>query len=1210
MEEDKIIDLQRRLDEKLVDPKNLTIPQREALNLAFEDGTLKGYRSVSDMIQERQLARKDIATDVRKRLEPLAPTSLLSLGIRRGILTAAGDITGSFAPYLLSGKKLAIEARENALAGKGTSYIPEIRKDSGQKSFKVFSNLLSKLPGLNALGVFKNTSKVLDGVVQTSANLSGLSKLKFSKAATTEMRSQLFGAIGAGTGSVAFDVVNFPVQFAMAAGEDISKYDENKINRLPFSDRVAYHAADSFRTALMWNAGTFGVFSAFSGLSNLAKKAFQINPENLKQVNQQIVEKGFPVSNTFLASGLGGIGGLAKSINAIVSIVPGGSGEVLKQQQRFTGAALAGTLGASQQAFNNIPLVQTEFLAQILKKTAQDTFTNSRAIYTDAYKNQVDIMNNATNLLQTYGDEIVDAAVKSGELKMPKGILGNADALKQIFPDGMDIPFIPTTNLRKTTLDILKQVDSNISKEELAKRASEGLYDQYNDVTYRYTGAILRTLDSYRSANKGDFITPTQFNNLRQGWNANYPNTKLSDTAGQQNALSVLEAFSNDLNFVGSSPTNSLLFEKNVKLKNAYGTINKFLGPEKADKFIGDFKEIFEESNKSLRNANAAFAESITYYGGEDMAALARKMDPAMLTAKQALNFNLPGRVTSVQSMNSLYSAAFNPNTGTAEGVQNLGRLIGIDNKFSKEIQDRGRFVMKALMYRNFFDALNQNAVVRKTGVGKTPEQFQAPFAEEGISSVQEAIQILKEKSPLFNKNIEELIEKNFLLGTKGLKLTPEVEFKIQKRALTAEVLQQALKDNVPVTQSIFVTNEKVINKTKLGGPRGALEGNVESSRLPLQPFGFGYMESVEKAFQPQILDKGVLRDVTRAERQAARAEMETYQYRLQGYQGFRFDGFEKMTGLNSRSGREQLIKGFELSNNLTRDQAGKHVENIEIMLDAFKKNYYETPVGDASSYVVRAAIFALGGGALGSFANPSPEGFLSGALGAALFGLMVKGGAHLINSPKHTRAWNDLYSRGELLDINKISALQPPKRAAFADMFNYVFGSDPDAPRINPNKIDDAKVIEYLQGKTLVDVPTKKGLYDILPEEIKTKFNPERLKLRELKGETKKDFNTYMQGSSVANFRNELIDNLDSEQGAQLATQPRVSQFIQNPMDLKVPEGAKFMRADINPVTADVYAGLFPGDSIGTTIAQSQQSQQPRPPMMKKGGFVNVKNY
>ena len=69
MAEDKIVDLQRRLDEKLINPNDLTLTQKEALNTAFEEGTLKGYRSVSDMIQERRLARKDVAEDVRQRLE-------------------------------------------------------------------------------------------------------------------------------------------------------------------------------------------------------------------------------------------------------------------------------------------------------------------------------------------------------------------------------------------------------------------------------------------------------------------------------------------------------------------------------------------------------------------------------------------------------------------------------------------------------------------------------------------------------------------------------------------------------------------------------------------------------------------------------------------------------------------------------------------------------------------------------------------------------------------------------------------------------------------------------------------------------------------------------------------------------------------------------------------------------------------------------------
>ena len=260
MAEDKIADLQRRLDEKLINPNDLSPQQREALNIAFEEGTLKGYRSVSDMVQERRLARKDIAEDVRKRLEPLAPTSLLSLGIRRGTLAAAGDIVGSFTPYIMDGKKLSAEAREAALAGKSVSYIPKIKEDAGKKSFETFSNLISKLPGLKQLSVFKKTGQVLDGALSSATALT-TGKLAFSQVAKTELKSQLLGATGAAAGSVTYDVINLPAKFAAAAGEDISKYDQNQINKLPFLDRTTYHAVDNFKTALMWNAGTFGLFS-------------------------------------------------------------------------------------------------------------------------------------------------------------------------------------------------------------------------------------------------------------------------------------------------------------------------------------------------------------------------------------------------------------------------------------------------------------------------------------------------------------------------------------------------------------------------------------------------------------------------------------------------------------------------------------------------------------------------------------------------------------------------------------------------------------------------------------------------------------------------------------------------------------------------------------------------------------------------------------
>jgi hypothetical protein len=1196
MAEDKIADLQRRLDEKLINPNDLTLTQKEALNTAFEEGTLKGYRSVSDMIQERRIARKDIAEDVRQRLEPLAPTSLLSLGIRRGTLAAAGDIVGSFTPYVMDGKKLAAEAREAALAGKSVSYIPKIKEDAGKKSFETFSNLISKLPGLKQFGVFKKTGQVLDNALSSAAALS-TGKLAFSQAAKTELKSQALGATSAAAGSVAFDVINLPAKFVSAAGEDISKYDQNQVNRLPFLDRTAYHAVDNFKTALMWNAGTFGLFSLGSAVSGGLKNFFRLNPANQSKANQLIDNQGLPVSTTLLAEGTGGASGLYKNINRILSVLPPAAGEPLKFQQRFTGTAIAGLESNIRQAVGNIPLLHTEVLARAVNSSIRQTFEESGRIYTNLYANHNKALNGVSLTMTKYVNELLDAARKQGGFQT--NLLGDDAVLKAVFPQGMDIPFIATNNLRSTVEDILGLVQRGVTKEQAERRGYRGLFEAANDVTIRYSAEILDTLNDFRKVNGGDFLTPAQFTSLRQGWNANYPNTKINEPTQGKNIHRVLEAFEKDFNFVNNAPTAAFLFEKNKKLGGAYEQFAKTLGPEKANQFLNDFKENVSYANDILREANYAFGQSVNFYNFNKLAREARRMDPAMLTSKQGMDFFQEGKVTDVQGMNRLFKSAFDPDTGTSEGIEDLYKLIGGSQKFAKETQEQAQYVMKLLLYRKAFDSFNKNAVVRLSGVSGQGAVVAEPFVERGITTVQEAIEQLNKKSPLFRKTVQELIEKDMKLGSKGVQLAEDELINYQRRAITPQVIRQAIKDEIPINQTIFVAREADMGVTETGKTT-RLQGFKTTGREPLKPYQPEIVGIVDRAKQAQITEKGVLRDVTKAEREAAQSQLENIQFRLQGYQGFKFDDFAKDLGLTTKSGEQQLTKSFQLANGISYQAAQKHVDNIKDIIQAMRRNYTETPIGDAATYATRAFIFAAGAGAGGLLG-----GFTGSILGTVLTGLFLKGGAHLINSPKFTKAWLDLYSTGERMTINKIQSLQPPKRAVFADMFNYAFATDPDAPKVNPNNIDEQAVIKYLQGKTLTSVPTDKGIYDVLPEEIKNRFNPERLKLKELKGETKKDFNTYLQGRQVAKFREDLIDNLDTEQGMKMASQPRVAEFIQNPMDLKVPEGAKTMQPNISQVTADVYSGLFPGDSIGTTIAQSQQAA---PPMMKKGGFVNVK--
>jgi hypothetical protein len=904
-----------------------------------------------------------------------------------------------------------------------------------------------------------------------------------------------------------------------------------------------------------------------------------------------------PVSTTLLAEGTGGASGLYKNINRILSVLPPAAGEPLKFQQRFTGTAIAGLESNIRQAVGNIPLLHTEVLARAVNSSVRQTFEESGRIYTNLYANHNKALNGVSLTMTKYVNELLDAARKQGGAQT--NLLGDDAVLKAVFPEGMDIPFIATNNLRSTVEDILGLVQRGVTKEQAERRGYRGLFEAANDVTIRYSSEILDTLNDFRKVNGGDFLTPAQFTSLRQGWNANYPNTKINDPTQGKNIHRVLEAFEKDFNFVNNAPTAAFLFDKNKKLGNAYEQFAKTLGPEKANQFLNDFKENVSYANDILREANYAFGQSVNFYNFNKLAREARRMDPAMLTSKQGMDFFQEGKVTDVQGMNRLFKSAFDPDTGTSEGIEDLYKLIGGSQKFSKETQEQAQYVMKLLLYRKAFDSFNKNAVVRLSGVSGQGAVVAEPFVERGITTVQEAIEQLNKKSPLFRKTVQELIEKDMKLGSKGVQLAEDELINYQRRAITPQVIRQAIKDEIPINQTIFVAREAAMGET-ITGKTAKLQGFKTTGREPLQPYQPEIVGIVDRAKQAQITEKGVLRDVTKTERETAQAQLENIQFRLQGYQGFKFDDFAKDLGLTTKSGEQQLTKSFQLANGISYQAAQKHVDNIKDIIQAMRRNYTETPIGDAATYATRAFIFAAGagGGALLGGAGGS-------ILGTVLTGLFLKGGAHLINSPKFTKSWLDLYSTGERMTINKIQSLQPPKRAVFADMFNYVFSTDPDAPKVNANNIDEQAVIKYLQGKTLTSVPTDKGIYDVLPEEIKTRFNPERLKLKDLKGETKKDFNTYLQGRQVAKFREDLIDNLDTEQGMKMASQPRVAEFIQNPMDLKVPEGAKTMQPNINQVTADVYSGLFPGDSIGTTIAQSQQAA---PPMMKKGGFVNVK--
>jgi hypothetical protein len=1154
-------EIQTRLDNKLIDPRQLNKAQRGALDLAFKDGKLKGYSSVSEMDAERQYARTAIAKEFKEKLAPLTPTSALSLGIRRGTLVAAGDILGSFAPYIMDGKKLAAESRELALKGKGVSYIPEIQRTTGKNTFTAVSNLLTKLPVLKNLKLFQGTAKVLDGFVDT-IGAGSTAKLVASQALKTELKSQALGAAGAGAGSIAFDVVNFPAKFVAGANEDMAKIDQNQFNKMSPLEKTTYHAIDNAKTALMWNAGAFGLFGVARGLGQGAKKFFKLNPENQKRANDMINEQGLPMSSVMLAEGTGGASGLYKNLNRIISVMPAGAGEPLAFQQKFTAAALLGLQSNLKQSLN-VPLLHTEVLANAVNTTIKDTYEKSGNIYGNLYKQSESQYNEISNVMDKYMNKIID---KQRNIDLSKNLPAQSDVdyIKAVFPEGTEIPFVYSKNLRDTSNRIIQNISKGTSVNVQGRMQARGLRSADFDPLNQFVREIGDRLDEFKKINGGDYLTPNQFFKLRRDWNQNYINTfqNASDNV-KGKAMQILEAFEKDFNGIVKNPNANTLLETNPKLTKMYNFVNDNLGSKEAQSFLNDFQSKLKLGNKYYQDANYVFSQSVNFYNNSKMAALAKKMDSTELTVKQTLNVGGRESISDVQGMNALFKAAFDPKTGSDKGVRELYELLGGAKYFPKEVQERAQYTMSLLMYRTFFDAFNKNAVIRKAGGTRAGEEVAEPFLLQG-ADITDVIRTLDDQSPSFRRTVTELMKADMPSGKVSEQFIDKIKY--QKKALTGDVIRQAIKDELPVTQQIFVKKE------------------IDTLGARAKPLTEDVVTITEKARQATIGG----RIVPKAERKEAQEQLEELQLRLSGFQEFRFDKFANDIGITSQAGREQLIEGFKISKGLSSQAAQKHVNNIETILEGLKKNSL-TPVGDSSTFIVRSIILGLGLG--GGAAGVLLFGGAGGLLGVALSAIMIKASARFFNSPKMAAKWLDLYSTGQRLDENLDKAIQPSRQSNFADIFNYAFADDPDAPKISPGNIKEKDVINYLQNMdTVQSVPTEEGLYESIPNDVKERFNPDLKRLRELSSVEKFDITNYDRGLKVANTRTDILDGLASQQNVR--TIPAELQgFLENPSAVEVPEGVQQAAANIPAQTQAVYDALFPQDKLGSAIAGTQNA-------------------
>jgi hypothetical protein len=187
-------EIQKRLDDKTLDPRSLSSEDRRAIDELIKRGALKGP-SMSELIDMREDAGRDVSLIEETAKNPigvkLEQEGSMFKGRSEAIL--AGDLIGSITPYVMDRKKIFSAAKSKVAGDKNTGLFP--RKGNYFKT--VGDNMARVLPGRFKLlgGTMRALGNVLD-----KAPIVG--RLGQSQLVRTEVKSVLGGTAGAAAGSV------------------------------------------------------------------------------------------------------------------------------------------------------------------------------------------------------------------------------------------------------------------------------------------------------------------------------------------------------------------------------------------------------------------------------------------------------------------------------------------------------------------------------------------------------------------------------------------------------------------------------------------------------------------------------------------------------------------------------------------------------------------------------------------------------------------------------------------------------------------------------------------------------------------------------------------------------------------------------------------------------------------------------------------------
>jgi hypothetical protein len=350
--------LQKKLDDKTLNPNELNQQQRTIIDALIQSGKLKGP-SMNELSEMRKGAAEEVAREKEFLQDPLKAGT----GVGQPTYELAGDITGSIFPYVYNRKKIFRAAKDGTLLGKGPGFF-------ATKAAEV----ANRLPGRFKLfgGALRGLGKLADP----------LSRAYRGPLLKTEVQSVLGGTLGAGAGALTYDTLNEQagVQIASALADDLSEIPEGDVER----DQLV-NAAVAMKNAMMWNTGAsllspFLFGPAAKGIRNLFGT---VGPKQ-KELAQFARDKGLPLPLlSALKDGQGTFSGLGKNYFKFMGVFPLVSpiGKVAKSEAEIAGGK---RYLSDLQAY--APLLKVSAINAAVRQQAEKVFIQNTDLYNSAYK--------------------------------------------------------------------------------------------------------------------------------------------------------------------------------------------------------------------------------------------------------------------------------------------------------------------------------------------------------------------------------------------------------------------------------------------------------------------------------------------------------------------------------------------------------------------------------------------------------------------------------------------------------------------------------------------------------------------------------------------------------------------------------------------------------------------------------------------------------